>query len=438
MAISLTAKVDFLFKKLGFGVARTDSDSIKGATNESIASPLLNRGDKTWVQASLIPATLPGSDTSIVRVYGSNSLVKAVADGTASANRTWLTGATDWIPPEFGATYQVKVYLAADSDGAAVIANQLFAAGSGNDDEWFFDYQAGVLHFMGENLPNGEDFSGKSIYISGGRYIGTIGVSSAGFDSDQVVEIIRENGLRVLEIPSDSDLKVVADLSNNVTSITARLDSDSSMIQALATTVKSRLDSDSLVIQALRSDISLIKQVLDSDDAAIQLAATTGGSSSASDSDLTVLDNKIIALTEEVNNLKAILGVTAPKTPATPTPTDSENLAQVTFVTDSDSRLEGQMNVTWRVLSGDGSTVASNTVIFAKGSLDTNVLGILTYNIETHPVGKDFFETVVFREQKLEYAFKEKFSLAEYKLTFTINSHGGDNPVFTTTLPTSS
>ena len=96
------------------------------------------------------------------------------------------------------------------------------------------------------------------------------------------------------------------------------------------------------------------------------------------------------------------------------------------------------MNVTWRVLSGDGSTVASNTVIFAKGSLDTNVLGILTYNIETHPVGKDFFETVVFREQKLEYAFKEKFSLAEYKLTFTINSHGGDNPVFTTTLPTSS
>ena len=52
MAISLNAKVDFLFKKLGFGVSRTDSESIKGATNESIASPLLNRGDKAWVQAS--------------------------------------------------------------------------------------------------------------------------------------------------------------------------------------------------------------------------------------------------------------------------------------------------------------------------------------------------------------------------------------------------
>src|SRR6056300_995169 len=278
MAISLNAKVDFLFKKLGFGVTRTDSDSIKGPTNESIASPLLNRGDKTLVQANLIPATLPASTTGVVEVYNSSNLVEAVADGTASANRTWITGVTDWIPPEFGSTYQVKVYLhdSGDSDNAAGISNQLFAAGSGNDDEWFFDYQSGVLHFMGENLPNGKDFTGKSIYISGGQYIGVLGVGSAGFDSDQVIEIIRENGLRVLEIPSDSDLKVVADLSNNVNTITARLDSDSSFIQALANQVESRLDSDDATLQALststaaaqaRADAAHVR--IDSDRAAL-------------------------------------------------------------------------------------------------------------------------------------------------------------------------
>ena len=48
----------------------------------------------------------------------------------------------------------------------------------GNNDEWFFDYQSGVLHFIGTNLPNGISFSGKSVYISGGRYTGTIGLQN--------------------------------------------------------------------------------------------------------------------------------------------------------------------------------------------------------------------------------------------------------------------
>ncbi len=620
MAISLTAKVDFLFKKLGFGVARTDSDSLKGPTNESIASPLLNRGDKTLVQANLIPATLPASTTGVVEVYSSSNLVEAVADGTASANRTWITGVTDWIPPEFGSTYQVKVYLhdSGDSDNAAGISNQLFAAGSGNDDEWFFDYQSGVLHFMGENLPNGKDFTDKSIYISGGQYIGILGVGSAGFDSDQVIEIIRENGLRVLEIPSDSDLKVVADLSNNVNTITARLDSDSSFIQALATQVKSRLDSDdaalqalststaaaqaradaahvrldsestkvqllktnltsrldsdSLVVQALKTAQDIIHTRIDSDRAALDsrvsdirlrldseaakvsvlqsqmrlrldsegtklsllqsqvrarldsdhnlfqdkirsivgigdsdlaVAATlrnevdglradidsettrmtyiqslagriksdmdsdfvhftskVGSSGGASDSDINVLTNKINLLRSDrdsdeiaiqalgtligtmqgdIAKLNTLIGVTSSSTPATPVPTDSENLATVTFSTDSDQILEAQMSVTWRVVSGDGSTVSSNTMIFAKGSSDANILRVLAYNLESHPVAKGFFNTLLYRDSNvIEYAFKDKFSLAEYKLTFTINSHGGDNPRFTNTLPTGS
>ena len=54
----------------------------------------------------------------------------------------------------------------------------MFATGSGNDDEWFFDYQSGVLHFIGANLPNGISFTGKSVYISGARYTGQKGLQN--------------------------------------------------------------------------------------------------------------------------------------------------------------------------------------------------------------------------------------------------------------------
>ena len=54
----------------------------------------------------------------------------------------------------------------------------MFGAGSGNNDEWFFDYQSGVLHFIGNNLPNGVSFTGKSVYVSGARYTGPIGLQN--------------------------------------------------------------------------------------------------------------------------------------------------------------------------------------------------------------------------------------------------------------------
>ena len=54
----------------------------------------------------------------------------------------------------------------------------MFATGSGNNDEWFFDYQSGVVHFIGANLPNGINFSGKSVYVSGARYTGTLGLQN--------------------------------------------------------------------------------------------------------------------------------------------------------------------------------------------------------------------------------------------------------------------
>ena len=186
MAIIDSQKVDYLWKKLGYGSTKTDTNTNKKAPNEAIASPLLLRGDKVWKQAGSIPGVLPGSSAGVVTVYPTSLPDECTLDGTATANRSWLTGLTDWIPPELGSTYQVKVYIhtSGSAGSAASGGDQVFATGSGNDDEWFFDYQSGVLHFIGENLPDGITFTGKSVYISGGRYTGTFGVgASAGEDS---------------------------------------------------------------------------------------------------------------------------------------------------------------------------------------------------------------------------------------------------------------
>jgi len=183
MALADSTKVDFLWKKLGFGVAKTAPPSNKEAFNESIPSPLLMRGDKVWQESGDIPGVKPAATSSIVQIYqdaaGGSATVECTEDLTAPDNQTWKTNLTDWIPTEFGSTYLVKVYV--DSTGAAApqsTGTQLFQSGSGNEDGWFFDYQAGVLNFNGENIPSQIDtgVTGKSIYIVGARYVGPFGV----------------------------------------------------------------------------------------------------------------------------------------------------------------------------------------------------------------------------------------------------------------------
>ena len=200
MAISETQKVDYLWKKLGYGLSKTDTNANKRATNESIASPLLLSGDNVWAQADQIPATIPGSSSGVVTIYPVSSPDETTADTSATTNRTWKTGLTDWISPEFGSTYLVKAYIhtAGDAGNAASAGTQVFGAGSGNDDEWFFDYQSGLLHFIGTNLPNGVNFTGKSLYISGARYTGIKGVAAPGAGvtfSTTEIESLKVSGL---------------------------------------------------------------------------------------------------------------------------------------------------------------------------------------------------------------------------------------------------
>lgn len=178
MTISVNQQVDFLWKKLGFGLTKTDVPSMKDATNESIVSAPFLPGDRIWAESELIPTVLPGADTSVIEVFNGANSALCTMDLTSTINRTWLTNLTDWIPIEYGSTYQAKVFLAPTASVAPQVDGiQLYAAGTGNNDEWFFDYESGVLHFIGDNLPS-VDFSGKSIFINGGRYVGVKGLGS--------------------------------------------------------------------------------------------------------------------------------------------------------------------------------------------------------------------------------------------------------------------
>ena len=204
MAIADAKKVDYLWKKIGYGATKTDTNANKAAPNEAIASPLLLRGDKTWNQASSIPASQPGSSSGVVTVYPTSAPNETTADATSTTSRSWKTGLTDWIPPEFGASYGVKVYIhtAGDAGNAAGSGTRVFAAGSGNNDEYFFDYQSGVLHFIGTNLPNGVNFSGKTVYICGARYTGTLGLQN--FSTASTGDITFTGS--TLSAPSNADM----------------------------------------------------------------------------------------------------------------------------------------------------------------------------------------------------------------------------------------
>ena len=189
MSVSDSAKLDYLWKKVGYGVTKTAPPANKEAFNESIPSPLIYRGDLVMVDSGNIPAIIPTTTSDIVQIYKDNSsgntwsaTVECTEDLTAPDNQTWKTNLQNWVPTQFGSTYLVKVYVAnAGVVNPQTVGTQLFQAGSGNNDEWFFDYQSGVLNFNGANIPSviGTGVTGKSVYISGARYVGEFGVSGS-------------------------------------------------------------------------------------------------------------------------------------------------------------------------------------------------------------------------------------------------------------------
>ena len=193
MSATTEQKVDFLLKKVGFTLSKTGSvtgtGAISGGTTkepfaESLPSPLVVPDSSIWNQSLSIPATPPGSDTSIVKVYSTSSALRMTADSSVSGSRAFIAYTTynntssarltDWIDTQFGTAYVLKVYKGDPNSGGTLLP----AGGSGSNDGWFFDYSSGVLNFNGSGLPSG--VTDTNIYIVGYRYIGSKGVSSPG------------------------------------------------------------------------------------------------------------------------------------------------------------------------------------------------------------------------------------------------------------------
>jgi hypothetical protein len=181
MAISDAQKVDLLYKKY-FGVAKTDTSTNKGAGNEAIPSSVFVRNDKLWYQSQNIPAVaanVPG----IVRPWVGTERIALAADTTttpvSNVYPTWKANLINWIPPEFGATYAVKLYAEnggnVDPSGNTTLSD----SGIGSVGEWNFDYQSGVLNFIGGTIPavlTGSLNQTKVLYLTGYQYTGLVGV----------------------------------------------------------------------------------------------------------------------------------------------------------------------------------------------------------------------------------------------------------------------
>ena len=180
MAVSVAQYIDLLFKKLQ-GVAKTANSTVKGASNESIASPAFIRGDIIWMESNQIPSTaqvVPG----ITQALTGNNSVQCTADTTVppigGVRPTWLSNEAYWVPQEFGSTWLPKVYVG--PSGAANIeatGTQIFAAGISGAGEYYFDTQAGVLNFIGETIPSVLT-AGNVVYIAGYQYVGALGVQN--------------------------------------------------------------------------------------------------------------------------------------------------------------------------------------------------------------------------------------------------------------------
>ena len=183
MAITTDQKIDFLWKKIGFKASKTDTADNKGGPNEAIPAVSRIDGTKIWSQSSDIPAVQPSASAGVVTIYadsGGTATVETTADATSTAQRSWKTDLTDWIDPAYGSTYLVKVYAdSASSTTPESTGTQLLGGESGY--EWYFDYDSGVLHFIGTSIPGA--LSGKVAYIKGSRYTGNTGVPTAGSGS---------------------------------------------------------------------------------------------------------------------------------------------------------------------------------------------------------------------------------------------------------------
>ena len=179
MAISDTEKVDFLLKKVGYGLAKTDLGINKSPDNETLSSPITISSANLWLD-SIDPTPATAIAAGAVEAL----FVELVPDPTANVvggiYRTWKLKSEDsaknkWLSKAYGAyTFTVKVANSGAADESALTnASDIQQAGTGNNG-FFIDYTAGTIHFPDSAIPAALT-EGKSIYIIGYRYIGALG-----------------------------------------------------------------------------------------------------------------------------------------------------------------------------------------------------------------------------------------------------------------------
>ena len=256
MAITDSDKLDFLWKKVIYGVTETDIDGKEGP-NEIYKSETLTLAQDVWKDSSSIPATAPTSSADTpVKYYGANAAsgdyvaepIQMVADPTVSGNKSWLAVADatgnvtpgsanrlrDFIPPSIGSTYLAKVYTTeanAKSDSSKM-------NGLTTNEEWVFDYAAGVLHFP-NNVPSGIS---SNVFLVAHQYVGNKGVGSDTANSNGLVfatsnvayDSGTQNILAVTSAVRASAVVVEVDTAwtnaNNTTAITVGTSGDTDLL----------------------------------------------------------------------------------------------------------------------------------------------------------------------------------------------------------------
>ena len=233
MAASTEQKLDYLLKKIGYTASKTglaEDSSLSGTKKapfaEAIPSPLVTPSTTIWNESALIPTTPHASDTAQVRVYlAGTSGHRMTVDSTVSGSRAFIAYSTynntstailgDWIDPQFGDAYIIKVYKGDPNSGGTLLS----AAGAGSNDTWFFDYSSGVLNFNGTVIPSG--VTDTNIYIVGYRYIGVKGLSTSGITTSgtSTFKDLNVTGVSTFAGNINANGNIIGDNSTNISGI---------------------------------------------------------------------------------------------------------------------------------------------------------------------------------------------------------------------------
>ena len=207
MALNDSQKLDILWKKINFGKAETDIGGKEGY-NEVIPSPVPTYSKDVWQEAELVPVPpVLGVGLTDITEY---LTVQCTVDASVTGSKSWLTTMTagdpltvvgDWVDTTFSPEYLVEVYDG-DPSGSGVLLNQATP-----DEEWNFDYVAGVLYFA-NNIPSGLN----QVWVKAYRYIGIKGVGGGGSGSGSRIQDADNN--TYVDVGNNDDVEIVSSGGN--------------------------------------------------------------------------------------------------------------------------------------------------------------------------------------------------------------------------------